>query len=135
MSDPQQPSVSGGVGAAANVLDCDSILKYLQDLLPMHSTEAASGEAQTGDAGAQETSSTAGATAGSSTKPTTTLLDSPYEGLAAMSHAIMTAVGFRLAGLGEDESIGSDRLNIDGKQHYRQSTSVAAANVMVSTAC
>ncbi|KAG0196529.1 hypothetical protein BGX28_010026 [Mortierella sp. GBA30] len=30
-----------------------------------------------------------------------------------MSHAIMTAVGFRLVGLGEDESLGSERLNID----------------------
>ena len=115
MSDSQQRSISGGVGAAANVLDCDSILKCLQDLLPAHDLQGApssSGEAQTRDAGDPETSSTTGTT--------TTLLESPYEGLAALSHAIMTAVGFRLAGLGEDESLGSDRLNIDGKRHYRQ---------------
>ncbi|KAF9982646.1 hypothetical protein BGZ75_005901 [Mortierella antarctica] len=115
MSDPQQPSISGGIGAATNVLDCDSILKALQDLLPAQSTEGAppsSGEAQTGDVAEQETSSTTGTTT-APTKATTTLLESPYDGLAAMSHAIMTAVGFRLAGLSEDESLGSDRLNVD----------------------
>ncbi|KAF9968880.1 hypothetical protein BGZ70_000024 [Mortierella alpina] len=108
MSDPQQPSLSAGVGAAANVLDCDSILKLLQDLLPAHSTAgtpSASGEAQSGNAAEQDTSTT--------TRTTTTLLESPYDGLAALSHAVMTAVGFKLAGLVEDESFGPDRINID----------------------
>ncbi|CAO3572314.1 unnamed protein product [Mortierella alpina] len=108
MSDPQQPSNSGGVGTAANVLDCDSVLKLLQDLLPAHSTADApssSGEAQSENPTEQDASTT--------TRTTTTLLESPYDGLAALSHAVMTAVGFKLVGLGEDESFGSDQLNID----------------------
>ncbi|KAF9171130.1 hypothetical protein BGX20_008089, partial [Mortierella sp. AD010] len=95
MSNLQQSPTSGGTGTSNNVLDCDSVLDLLQALLTTSS------------------SSTATSTSEPASTTSVTILNSPYEGLAALSHAIMTAVGFRLVGLGEDDSLGSDRLNIE----------------------
>ncbi|KAF9358944.1 hypothetical protein BGX26_000550 [Mortierella sp. AD094] len=95
MSNLQQPPTSGGTGTSSNVLDCDSVLDLLQTLL------------------ATSSSNTATSTSEPASTTTTTILNSPYEGLAVLSHAIMTAVGFRLVGLGEDDSLGAERLNIE----------------------
>jgi hypothetical protein len=52
-----------------------------------------------------------------------TLLRSNYDGLAAVSHAIMVTVGFRLVGLGDDDHRG-EQLSI--------TTSKSIADVMYS---
>ncbi|KAF9111121.1 hypothetical protein BGX27_005380 [Mortierella sp. AM989] len=109
MSSLQQPSSGEGASTASNLLDCDSVLELLQALLPT----SISANATTTTSGAQ--------TEGESTS-TTTILSSPYEGLAALTHAMMTAVGFRLVGLGEDDSFGADRLNIEGKVQIEGTT-------------
>ena len=98
MSTLQQPPPTSGT--TSNVLDTDTVLSLLQRLLPTRSSE--------GQQGLESVSST------SSTPESTVILGSQYEGLAALSHAIMTAVGFRLVGLGEDDSLGSDRTSIEG---------------------
>lgn len=100
MASLQQPPST--TGAASSALDSDSVLILLQSLLPVQATTQ----------GQQDADSTSSATR---TSEPTVVLSSPYEGLASLSHAIMTAVGFRLVGLGEDDSLENDRLTIDGK--------------------
>ncbi|KAI1296382.1 hypothetical protein EDD11_007348, partial [Mortierella claussenii] len=105
MSSLQQPVQGTGTSAAANVLDCDSVLQLLQALLPQRNSG-------TGSHALEEGLSTSTST----TEPTTsssTFLSNPYEGLAALSHAMMTAVGFRLVGLGEDDTLSVDHKSID----------------------
>ncbi|KAF9429340.1 hypothetical protein BGZ76_001438 [Entomortierella beljakovae] len=92
MSNLQQPSSSDG-STSSNVLDCDSVLELLTALLPASNITTGSQP--------QENSSP------------TAILSSPYEGLAALAHAMMTAVGFRLVGLGEDDSLEPGRVNIE----------------------
>ncbi|KAF9215319.1 hypothetical protein BGZ59_001703 [Podila verticillata] len=92
MSSPSQ-SAAG----TSNLLDCDTVLKLLQSLLPTSTTPA---EATTTEAS-------------TSSRPSTTVLASEYEALAALSHAIMTAVDFRLVGLGEDDSLENERKTMD----------------------
>ncbi|KAG0054633.1 hypothetical protein BGZ83_010761 [Gryganskiella cystojenkinii] len=104
MSSLQQPPPASG--GASDVLDTDSVLAILQRLLPHRSTP----ESQQGTETTDSNSSTSTSNAPQST---TTILSTPYEGLAALTHAIMTAVGFRLVGLGEDDTLEKDRLNID----------------------
>ncbi|GJJ69132.1 proteasome inhibitor subunit 1 (PI31) [Entomortierella parvispora] len=96
MSSLQQPT-STATGASS-ALDADSVLTLLQSLLP-------AAQAQ------QDPDSTS--SSDTRTSEPTVFLSSPYEGLASLSHAIMTAVGFRLVGLGEDDSLENDRLAID----------------------
>ncbi|KAG0260288.1 hypothetical protein BG011_001989 [Mortierella polycephala] len=112
MSSLQQSPTTGDTAGASNVLDCDSILKLLQDLLPTQhaqitatatTTESSSSSAQAESQDEQEPKTTA----------STTILASAYEGLAALSHTIMTAVGFRLVGLGEDDSLEPERMSIE----------------------
>ncbi|KAI8601387.1 PI31 proteasome regulator N-terminal-domain-containing protein [Dissophora ornata] len=108
MSNLQQPTSSTG-SITDNVLDCDSVLELLQQLLSSsRTTTTTTGEAQTKG----ESTSTSGPSATTPTLPTT-ILSTPYEGLAALSHAMMTSVGFRLVGLGEDDSLEAERLNIE----------------------
>jgi len=100
MSSLQQPSPAT-TGAASSALDSDSVLTLLQSLLPAQPTQGQQG--------------TDSASSDARTPESTVVLGSPYEGLASLSHAIMTAVGFRLVGLGEDDSLENDRRTIDGK--------------------
>ncbi|KAG0071810.1 hypothetical protein BGZ92_004180, partial [Podila epicladia] len=97
MSSPSQSS-----GGTPNLLDCDTVLKLLQNLLP---TSVTSTQATTTEA--------------TSSKPTRTVLASEYEALAALSHAIMTAIGFRLVGLGEDDSLENERKTMDATDQER----------------
>lgn len=118
-------------GTPTNVLDGDSVLTLLQNLLPAQHPSQASATTETETSAStdnqQETTSS------SSSAATTTLLKSEYEGLAALSHAIMTAVGFRLIGLGEDDSQEADRRNIDGKAHPHFFYPSTNANINVTT--
>ncbi|KAK3832756.1 MAG: PI31 proteasome regulator N-terminal-domain-containing protein [Linnemannia gamsii] len=116
MSNLQQPPAGA---PTSNVLDGDSVLNLLQELLPaQHPSQASTTTTTETETSAstdnqQEMTSSAETPASLATATTTTLLKSEYEALAALSHAIMTAVGFRLIGLGEDDSIEADRRNID----------------------
>ncbi|KAF8980747.1 hypothetical protein BGZ46_003746 [Entomortierella lignicola] len=103
MSTLQQPSTSDGASSVSNVLDCDSVLELLQALLPTHNSSSTATSTET----PQEGESTS----------TSTILGSPYEALAALSHAIMTAVGFRLEGLGEDDNLRNDRSNTEDSKN------------------
>ncbi|KAG0318537.1 hypothetical protein BGZ99_005612 [Dissophora globulifera] len=103
MSNPQQPPVGEG---AANLLDCDSVLSLLQRLL----TSADTTDTTPTPAGEESTSTTESDTPAAAAPRT--ILGNPYEGLAALTHAMMTAVGFKLVGLGEDDSLG-DRQSIE----------------------
>lgn len=98
----------------SNVLDGDSVLNLLQELLPAHPSQAAAATTTETETSAS-TDNQQETTSSSSPAATTTLLKSEYEGLASLSHAIMTAVGFRLIGLGEEDSVEAERRNVDGK--------------------
>ncbi|KAG0348909.1 hypothetical protein BG004_003741 [Podila humilis] len=89
---------------STNLLDCDAVLKLLQDLLPNRAPTTATTSTST-SAAEDELASTP--------HPTTVILASEYESLAALSHAIMTAVGFRLVGLGEDDTLENERKTMD----------------------
>ncbi|KAF9283640.1 hypothetical protein BGZ88_010380 [Linnemannia elongata] len=104
-------------GAPSNVLDGDSVLNLLQELLPAQHPSQATATTTTTTTETETSASTDNqqetTSSSSSSAATTTLLKSEYEALAALSHAIMTAVGFRLIGLGEEDSVEADRRNID----------------------
>ncbi|KAF9899264.1 hypothetical protein BX616_003131 [Lobosporangium transversale] len=102
MSNLQQPPPEAATASNSptNVLDCDSVLTLLQTILPKSST-------------ASETNTEASSTASEPQNVPITILSSPYEGLAALSHALMTAVGFRLVGLGEDDTLEPSRKSIE----------------------
>lgn len=108
MSTPSQ-SAAGGT---PNLLDGDTVLKLLQNLLPTSTTPA------------QVTPTEAS----TSSRPSTTVLASEYEALAALSHAIMTAVGFRLVGLGEDDSLENERKTMDGIENKNMDLDVLICN-------
>jgi hypothetical protein len=112
MSNLQQ---SAAGAPTTNVLDGDSVLKLLQDLLPAQPPSQASTTTETETSASTDNQQES--TSSVSSAATTTLLKSEYEALAALSHAIMTAVGFRLIGLGEEDSVEADRPNIDGKTY------------------
>lgn len=65
----------------SNVLDPSSVLHTLAQILPKENADES--------------------------KPQT-LLRSNYDGIAAVSHAIMVSVGFRLVGIGEDDHKGEN---------------------------
>ncbi|KAF9923639.1 hypothetical protein FBU30_006362 [Linnemannia zychae] len=114
MSNLQQSSAGT---PSSNVLDGDNVLNLLQKLLPVqHPSQALSTTTESTastDTQQETTSSSTETPAASDNNATTTLLKSEYEALAALSHAIMTAVGFRLIGLGEEDSVEADQRNID----------------------
>ncbi|KAG0236586.1 hypothetical protein BGW42_003241 [Actinomortierella wolfii] len=108
------PSTSGAAeeaqsAMAKNLLDCDDVLSLLLRLLPGYTqststpTSSSTEEADKGE----PTSATA------STQEPTVLLDSPYAALAALAHAMMTAVGFRLVGLSEEDNLEGNRQSTD----------------------
>jgi hypothetical protein len=125
MSSSQQ-SPTGGT--PQDVLDCDSLLDLLQSLLPDRNAVTAdtTGTSQVEDqedsppytaepqtAAAGESISSDELSASTSTSPST-LLRSEYEALAALTHAMMTAVGFRLVGLGENDALEQSRRDVEG---------------------
>ncbi|KAF9152468.1 hypothetical protein BG015_005230 [Linnemannia schmuckeri] len=95
MSNPQQPPAGS---PTSNVLDGDSVLNLLQALLPAQHPSQATATTTTESETSASTDNQQETNSSSSSAATTTLLKSEYEGLAALSHAIMTAVGFRLIG-------------------------------------
>ncbi|KAG0004290.1 hypothetical protein BGZ65_000645, partial [Modicella reniformis] len=103
MSSSQRSPTGEASSAPTKVLDCDDVLDLLQRLLPLNNAAVGAGQAQ-----GESTSAAGEPSVPASTTPST-ILGSQYEALAALSHAIMTAVGFRLVGLGEDDSLEASR--------------------------
>ncbi|KAF9366827.1 hypothetical protein BGX34_006096 [Mortierella sp. NVP85] len=119
MSSSQQ---SPTVGTPLDVLGCDSLLDLLQSLLPGRNavTADATGTSQAekqGDSSsstAEPQTAAAGEPSASTSTSPSTLLRSEYEALAALTHAMMTAVGFRLVGLGEKDTLEQSRRDVEG---------------------
>ncbi|KAF9969125.1 hypothetical protein BGZ73_008652 [Actinomortierella ambigua] len=80
---------------SSTLLDCDSVIALLRRLLPSPDQSASP------------------AAAAESTQAPAVLLSSPYAALAALVHAMMTAVGFRLVGLSEEDKLEGDRQSTD----------------------
>ncbi|KAG0263306.1 hypothetical protein DFQ27_001827 [Actinomortierella ambigua] len=86
----------------STLLDCDSVIALLHRLLPSDTRPASS-----------STESPSSSVEAELAQEPTVLLSSPYAALAALVHAMMTTVGFRLVGLSEDDKLEGDRQSTD----------------------
>ncbi|KAG0225149.1 PI31 proteasome regulator N-terminal-domain-containing protein [Mortierella sp. GBAus27b] len=106
MSSSQQSTAA----STTDVLDDEAVLNLLPRLLPNSSAGATAATEAKGESGSSSTSKPSTSEA----EGPSTLLESQYEALAALSHAIMTAAGFKLVGLSEEdklETTGNDQAN------------------------
>jgi len=121
--------------SSSNIFDPAVLIHNLQALLPSARE----------DAGQDDNAS---ATSSSSQEAQ---LKNPYDAIAALSHALMTAVGFRLIGLGEDHRLevgeasssspstsssaaaGGDASELESQPQQQQSTSAKQDESLLST--